>query len=434
MSNHSEIYCFEDSDFKGNIDTAIDLLRKDGYRVVVGGDVKELLLLLEIGDPAAIIYTLVSDNTSLEKSFQSIASKALERAVPMILIGADASRKGFTLYYPVDPFLDGKQIDSHMLASVLDEIHGTSNAVPWEDSDSGPAVREKLVDTFEDGEESIRIETTVTTDEEPKITTLVYRHGEVIVREEQVVHAEEPELKGKIEAQHISAVGSYAPGPRSPRRKFKDEVSGPIVLPKTEPDTPPEKEPGFWGQKRITKRLLVLGMLVFCGVIFYLSTRQVTPLPQPVSQPAAVQPETGAMLGGTGEEEAVVRTPKPYPDEMIPDSFQENDDSTDDGVLFPGRFRPDKTVFGFRNKSEERIFVSTIRELSKEKKIRLVVPFIDSHASAQKKRLGMARANAVYRYLRTQGMRPRDMFVGKSADKQTAKHKRAVTVELIIEQ
>ncbi|MCP4199458.1 MAG: hypothetical protein GY762_20110 [Proteobacteria bacterium] len=434
MSNHAEIYCFEDSNYKGNIDVAIDLLRKHGYRVIVGDDVKELLLLLEIGDPAAIIYTLVSDNTSLEKSFQSIASKALERSLPMILIGSDVSRKGFTLYYPVDPFLDGKQIDSHMLASVLDEIHGTSNAVPWEASDSGPVLREKLVDSFEDGEESIRIETSVTTDEEPKITTLVYRRGEVIVREEQSVRADEPELKDKIESQHLAALSSYAPAPARPRRKYPDEVNGPIPLARTEPDTASETEPGIWGRKGVSKRLLVLGMLVFCGVVFYLSTRQVTPLPQPISRPEAVQSQSGVRAGGIGKMETMVREPDPFPDEAIPDSVQENDASTDDAVLFPGRFRPNRTVFGFRNKGEERIFLSTIEELSKEKKIRLVVPVVDSHGSVRKKKLAMARANAVFRYLRDQGIRNRDMIVGKSTDKKSTKQKQAGTVDLIIEQ
>ncbi len=188
MSKQPEIYCFLDIQYKENIDASIDLLRKHGYRVVVGDDIQELQLLLEVSDPAAIVFTLVSDESHLEKAFQSIASKALEQSVPMILIGPETAQKGFTLYYPMDPFLDGKQIPSSQLASALDEIHGTSSAVPWEGSDFEPSSDGKLVDAFENGEDSVTIETSVTDDEEPRIMTQVYRRGEVIVREQQAVH------------------------------------------------------------------------------------------------------------------------------------------------------------------------------------------------------------------------------------------------------
>jgi hypothetical protein len=428
MSNQPEIYCFIDSEYKDNIDSSIDLLRKHGYRVVVGTDIKELLLLLEIGDPVAIVYTLVSDSSSLERSFQSIASNALERSVPMFLIGPEDSRKGFHLYYPLDPYFDGKQVDAVMLASVLDDIHGTSNAVPWEAANSEPVPRKKLVDSFEDGEESVRIETSVMLDEEPKITTVVYRRGEMVVREEQAVRVDEPDLTHKIEAQHLSAVGSYAPAPPRPRRKYPGKVNAPIVQARIEQAKTLETDTWVGDRNIVSKRLLILGMVVFCGVVFYLSTRQVTPIPQPISGPEIVQTDPGSALRGgnppSEETEPVLNDASPN------DGGVENGD----GVLFPGRFRPNTTTFGFRNKGEERIFISTIKELSKEKKIRLLVRFKDSNVSDKKRRLGEARANAVFRYLREQGLRRRDVFIGKSTNNTLNRHTRHKIVEQIIDQ
>jgi hypothetical protein len=396
----------------------------------------------------------------MEKSFQSIASIGLERSIPMFLIGTEDSQKGFTLYYPLDPYLDGKHITSSHLASVLDEIHGTSNAVPWETADFESFPREKLVDAFEDGEDSVTIETSVTHDEEPKITTLVYRRGEVIVREEQVVRSDEPELTDKIEAQHIAALSSYAPAPRQPGRNHGSEVSGPIVLPRTEQETTSESETGIGGRKRFSKPLLIIGMVVFCGIVFYLSTRQVTPLPKPISRPEMMQGEPRILLredkihvddsnpfshaqmaDKTKDTGARGRQKDSFPDEKILDTAQEIDASAEesgfensDAVLFPGRFRPNKTTFGFRNRGEEQVFISSIRELSNEKKIRLRVRFKDRHVSDQKRRLGTARAHAVFRYLKEQGMRKKDMSVGKSMDNQADQQPGPKMVDLVIDQ
>ncbi len=436
MSKQPEIYCFLDIQYKENIDASIDLLRKHGYRVVVGDDIQELQLLLEVSDPAAIVFTLVSDDSHLENAFQSIASKALEQSVPMILIGPETAQKGFTLYYPMDPFLDGKQIPPSQLASALDEIHGTSGAVPWEGSAFEPSSDGKLVDAFENGEDSVTIETSVTDDEEPRIMTQVYRRGEVIVRERQAVHRDEPELAEKIEAQHKAALNSYAPASPRSQRGPTSEVSGPIVLPGAEQEAMTEPETGMGGRRRFSRLALIGGMIVFCGVVFYLSTRHVTPLPKPISGPEMPHAEPEI----SHREDAIVADDA-APSSTAPTTIEEMDISADDvvfadsdTVLFPGRFRPGRTTFGFRNKSEEQNFVSTILALSEEKRIRLRIRFKDPNSSDRKRRLGTARVHAVLRYLGSQGVRKNTMVVGKPMDTSTVQQAHLRIIDLVIDQ
>ena len=108
----------------------------------------------------------------------------------------------------------------------------------------------------------------------------------------------------------------------------------------------------------------------------------------------------------------------------------------DDGAggLFPGRFRPNQTAFGFRNKKEEQQFLTAITQLAHTQKIRLVVRYKDRKVSRDKRRLGMARAKAVQRYLSAQGIKKRklviDELVGVSVDERPP----GTAVNLILDQ
>ena len=141
------------------------------------------------------------------------------------------------------------------------------------------------------------------------------------------------------------------------------------------------------------------------------------------------------------ETEQPVRQEQVLIDDGIPDAALEVDASVEDGirqsgdtVLFPGRFRPNKTAFGFRNRREEQAFVSTVLALSREKRVRLRVQYDDPRPNAAKRRMGTARTKAVLRYLKEQGVKKNAMVIGKPVDAASGQQPHPGFVDLIIDQ
>jgi len=131
------------------------------------------------------------------------------------------------------------------------------------------------------------VETEITEGEQTKILTTVSREGQVVVREEQNVDPDDPDLRLKLELQHRTALRCYQPAEPSYVQpgELGGNVNGPITLPPAAPrpsmvnHAPPRRLRGLVA-------LLIGAALLCAGTALYLSTAPTTPLPRPSSSGA----------------------------------------------------------------------------------------------------------------------------------------------------
>ncbi|MCP4599045.1 MAG: hypothetical protein GY847_00635 [Proteobacteria bacterium] len=422
MSEPTEIYCYSDPNYKGNTDAIISLLRDKGHRVLVGKDLDELNLLLQLSNPTAVIYTLASEGAALSSPFLITARRALVSSVPMIVMGPNDTRDGFTLYYPERSRFVKRHIPFHMLTGAIEDLRDdppkdrSFESMP----DTHHLPEEVLSDVIDDDSNSVKIETKIKSDKETWITTAVSRDGDVIIREEQVVDPDDPELAEKIEIQHLTAISSYTSAssflPEDTESKYRGEVSAPIVLPKKKIESHSAKDEAPVKLK-LAVSLLLSGSVCCLIVAFYFSTSSRITMPTPKKHMKVVRTEYAV----TPVSDDVTTTPKPNLDDLILDDTDLDNGKTKPASIaykplnykvaesrnafpFPGRFRPGKSVFFFPDEWEEQRFANMIKALPNEKKIRVIGRPTDEEVKQGKQMLGKSRAWSVLHYLKRLGI------------------------------
>jgi hypothetical protein len=350
----------------------------------------------------------------------------VDRSTSMILVDPTDPVRGLTVYFPGDPVMDGKQLPLSSLGNLVDDIRATSISMDSAgtkgrrvDAPGGPTGR--LTDYLGEGTDAVKIETSVSGEDQLQIATLVSRGAEVLVREEQVLDKADPAFFSVLEAQHFSAVSAYRPAMPPSRSRFRGEVSEPIILP-TKSELRLEVAPSPQS-RRLLSALLGVGAIGLAGVSLYLASQPVVHLPVPVPRSRAAATAEATPLEEVEPEEERVDEGEELPEGPDPEGE----------ILFPARFRPSKASFWFRNRGEETRFVERVKALSEGATIVLVVP-PDAVAQVGRARLNASRAKAVLNYLVEQGI-PRKRMV-LSAGKPGAPgqpNNRQKSVNLIIE-
>ncbi len=293
MSAPAELYCYLDSAFTGDLERVISPLRDEGYHVVVGQDLEEMTLLLQVSRPTAIIYTLATEGASLSSPFQTLARRALECSVPLILIGPGEPSDGYLLNYPEGARFDEQRIPADQLLETVTDLQQRPPRewfVPQGEranTERGRHLEERLLDVIADGTGEIQIETGIATDEGARITTTVSKSGAVLVREEQEVDLNDPGITEQMEAQHLAAVSSYAPAAPSSLgvigTKFRGEVSAPFDIPEVKNDQTRDTRTSESILKIAIPTLLIAAALL-AGLALFLSAFPSTPLPQAAAE------------------------------------------------------------------------------------------------------------------------------------------------------
>ncbi len=435
MPKVAEIYFYVDLTYKGSLKLVVSMLRNQGYRVIVGYDLDELLLLLEVSRPTVLVYNIAQEGRSLSESFQQIANKALENRIPIMLIGPQDPEDGVTLYNPLETSFDHRHIPFHGIVNTIEDLRddrpfkGALDSLPPDEEDSvkNPS-KKRLVDTVTRGSDTVRVQTEIeiTGDDKAQIVTTVFRHGEILIREEQSASQTDHALASKMETQHVAAVRCYSPILPSALDHPGDmrDISGPILLPEI------TEELAVVGKASNTRMKLIVavsavGMVISLGVALFLSTLPTLALPialdhivpekaaiaatltppapsKPTENRVSLQP-MGTMYNrhktedDKGGVEVQVNTEDLPRDVHRPAQMSE-------AIPFPGRFRPKTTIFWFQDKEEEKRFVSMIMALPEGKKIRLIGHATKAEVKDKKKALGLSRAWSVLRYIQRKGI------------------------------
>ncbi len=130
MSVEIVVYYYADPAFHGDLRPALDDLRRRGHRVVKGDNADELLFLLQVGRPVAVIYTLATANSAATTAYQLISRRTLDLLVPLILVGPEDPRDGVSLLYPEGRNISRHHVPFHALASLIERFAETPPGTP----------------------------------------------------------------------------------------------------------------------------------------------------------------------------------------------------------------------------------------------------------------------------------------------------------------
>ncbi len=410
MTSAAEIYCYSNPGFKGELKPILDSLRGEGAKIVLGDDLEELLLLLQLAEPTAIIFTLSKEEDIVGPSFQKLSRTALDNSLPIMLMGPETSLDRFTLYKPKKTRFDEVDLSMSRLLDIVDAlIHGLDALIlpdiPEELRTSRPP-RPSKVDVLGEGDSVIKVKTLLEGDDGSKIVTTVTRDDEVLVVEEQSLESDDPHLENKMQAQHEEATKAYTPadsGSGDPPYRYRSEISEPL-----------ESKPrdGRSSTSPLTRKKLrgvqvLLGVLavLFLGMVLLLASRSETPETKEDSKTAQKRPveQTGKETGlrGPVPDGTPVDTSNPSRPTALP-PYEDLDEVS--SLPFPASFRDETVVFWFFDEWEEERFVKLIQRVSEKKIIHVIGHPTMEEVELDKKSLGMSRAWAVQRFLVRKGI------------------------------
>jgi len=382
--NRPVVYYFADAAFAWDIAPLIVDIERRGFRVVKGDNADELLFLLQMGRPAAIVYTLPGVAARALGSFQMVAQRAVDMLVPMVIAGPDDPRDGVLLRYP-----DGKSaVESHVPFHALGELFVRFVAQP----PSTPSRPASFVDsqTFGKGR-----------------TMMSWRRSLPPPRFTDLDEPEAPPLV--IEPTH--------PHERTPRDA--EESKAPLREPESRGETP-------------KRRSLRLGAVLFGGiaiglaaliVYFVVSTGRREPAPRVAERPrarassdaspAASEMPAAAAMGSTDAEQGKAARPidggEPERTRRVRSgeigTANEELLSDPSGIVrFPGHFREETATFWFAGDWEERRFLTLVRSMGPKTVIHLIGRATKDELEMGPANLPLGRARAVEKYLIRNGI------------------------------
>jgi len=116
------VYYFADPAYHGDMTSTLVSLKKRGFRIVKGDNADELLFLLQVGRPAAVIYTLAFKESKSSAGYQMVTRRAIDLLVPLILLGPDEPRDGAMLLYPHGSKVTERHIPYHIITDLISQF------------------------------------------------------------------------------------------------------------------------------------------------------------------------------------------------------------------------------------------------------------------------------------------------------------------------
>jgi len=130
MDQTAAVYYYADPAYQGDMAAALAELTDRGYRVVKGDNADELLFLLQVGRPAAVIYTLSTEDSLTSAAFQMVSRRAFDLLVPIIAVGPADPRDGVTLVYPEGRKSAKKHVPFHSMVALITEYDKQPPSTP----------------------------------------------------------------------------------------------------------------------------------------------------------------------------------------------------------------------------------------------------------------------------------------------------------------
>ncbi len=351
MNNTVVVYIYTDPAFKGDLAATIKVLKHRGFRVVKGDNPDELLFLLQVGRPAAVIYTLANRESKSSASYQMVSRRAFDLLVPIVLVGPDDPRDGVLCVFPEGR----KTVEKHLPYHSIVEFISDMDENPPSTLSQPPDIPEMPPSDFDETRPVPQEE--MVTKGAPQVETTAGGTGG----------------KLKIVAIAMGAVTMVAIGvivfltmrPAAPAPKAFPRISGPIVGSPVAEEPPNETAP----------------------------VEAVTPVTPPVPP---VQPQPA------GEDQVSKQRPKNRPP-IAPSAVVVG---AGDLLRFPGHFRDGTAIFWFGGSEEEQLFLDVVKARGAVGRINIFGRATIEEIADGKAYLGLSRAWAVEKYLIRMGVDP----------------------------
>jgi hypothetical protein len=433
------VYYFADPAFPWDIGPGLADLERRGFRVVKGDNADELLFLMQMGRPAAILYTIATPEARAHGSFQLVSRRALDMLVPLFAIGPDDPRDGVLLRYPRGGVSDDSHAPFHTLGDLIEQFDAEPPSTP-----SRPPLA-VASQTFGKGRTmmSWRRDGPIVTppnDLAPPTAPVptvpppraaaeppAADHEERKTLPTKRKHAAKDEAARDAAPTATPTISAISAPPAAPVREPVRAVH-PAPEPAFAPPRPRPQRSQVWKIPAVIAAGVAIGV---AALVVYLATAPgpadrpakeappatALPRPAPMTRPAMV--DTGADDGRTTapERPAEVR-PVAGGDEAggaAPQRRRVNDEQSGEAdealladasgtVRFPGHFRDASAIFWFAGDWEERRFIDLVRSLGPNAKIRVIGHSTEQELAAGLHNLALSRAWAVEKYLVRQGI------------------------------
>ena len=393
MSNTVVVYIYTDPAFKGDLASTIKVLKHRGFRVVKGDNPDELLFLLQVGRPAAVIYTLANRESKSSASYQMVSRRAFDLLVPIVLVGPDDPRDGVLCVYPKGRKTVEKHVPYHSIVEFISEMDENPPSTMSRPPDAVKKLtvgRGKTFLNWRGGVPSVppgsvTHEAVTVPPPAPEMPPSDFDETRPVPQEEMVTKAasnvETPTGgtggKFKIVAIAMGAVTMVAIGvvvfltmrPAAPAPEAFPRISGPIVGSPIAEGHPDEPAP----------------------------VKAVTPVTPPVSPVPPVPPQPAV------EEHQV---PKQRPKNRPPIAPPAVAVDSGDQLRFPGHFRDGTATFWFDGYEVEQSFLGIVKARSATGSITIIGRATIEEIADGKTSLALSRAWAVEKYLIRMGVSP----------------------------
>jgi hypothetical protein len=390
------VYCYVDPAFPWDASAVSGEAERRGFRVVRGDNADELLFLMQMGRPAAVVYALASPEARTYGSFHMISQRALDMLVPMVVVGPEDPRDGLLLRYPVGRTIEERYVPLHAVGDLFEEFDAVPPTTP---SRPAPFVQGQ---TLGKGR-----------------TMMTWRRS-----------------LPPAAAPRVSSVPSEPPTPLETEPTEPDEPTelyegaapaagpDPGLLRHSEPAPP---APSIAPKPRPWKVLAVVAGGVAIGVAalwVYVATAPETaqrareaaePVALAATAPriaepadlAVAAPEIAVPAERPAERDASVEAPPPLPPERAAASAKPPEallSGASGAIRFPGHFKDETAMFFFEGHEEEWRFLELVRSLGPSTVIRLTGHATFDELSTGPEKLARGRAWAVEKYLVRRGI------------------------------
>jgi len=372
------VYYFADPAYHGDMTSILVSLKKRGFRIVKGDNADELLFLLQVGRPAAVIYTLAFKDSRSSAGYQMVTRRAIDLLVPLILLGPDEPRDGAMLLYPHDSKVTERHIPYHIITDLISQF----DSQPPATSSRPPSVLHEQ--TIGKGR-----------------TILNWRGGSSL--SQPPVEVKSSELND--EGFDIKSTSKMFKDSTSRLRQYKSDESKLAVE-----SAPEVVSISLW--KIIVGVVAVVTLVVFVLISMFVGVGKGSRVnkQQSFEDPAkqVVSSDTPLVVSPVADKE--------MPKIDIPDNVSKQrekhrplKDVTDKAAMpFPAHFRQGSAIFWFSNSRTEERFMALLHGRPSTK-IKIVGHSTSEESIQGKGALGLSRAWAVEKYLIRKGFNDEDL-------------------------
>jgi hypothetical protein len=446
MTNGSDsrpvVYYYADPAFAWDVGPVLADLERRGFRVVTGDNADELLFLLQMGRPAAIIYTVGKAEARAHGSFHMVASRAVDMLVPVFVVGPDNPRDGVILRYPAGGAVEESHAPFHALGDLIErfdaEPPSTASRPPMAVANQTFGKGRTMMSWRRDGPIVTPADygaSLVEPSSKPPAPALA-ADGRQDDREERKTlpakkkHAAQDEAVRGAVPNATPTISAISAPPAAPVQEQVRAVRAEPEPPFERPPQPHTPRPVAWKIPAVLAGGVAIGV---AGLVVYLATaprpamEAAKPAPATAPRAAAAAPRPtnsappDATDGATPASAAAETPPAGAADDTTdgttggatarrhraPGAPQIEEALLSDAsgtVRFPGHFREESAIFWFAGDWEERRFLDLVRSLGPTAKIRVSGHATGEELAAGLNNLALSRAWAVEKYLVRQGI------------------------------